>query len=111
DVADQGLGMDERSRNWANEMMSSAPRFDQLVLDNNRAEQLGLFTAARLAERRSISVEFGVSAYGGTRATVLLGQHLLASRNSEDVPTAAVTVPAQPAEGSTKSTKDGSEAE
>ncbi|GAB2753582.1 ATP-binding protein [Salinifilum aidingensis] len=98
DVADQGLGMDERSRNWANEMMVSAPRFDQLVLDNNRAEQLGLFTAARLAERRSISVEFGVSAYGGTRATVLLGQHLLESRNSEDVPTAAVTVPTQTVE-------------
>ncbi|GGI87976.1 histidine kinase [Saccharopolyspora subtropica] len=77
DIADQGLGMDQATRDRANAMMSEPPEFDRLVLENNKAEQLGLFTAARLAHRRDISVEFGVSAYGGTRATVLLPDRIL----------------------------------
>ncbi|KAA5838156.1 nitrate- and nitrite sensing domain-containing protein [Saccharopolyspora hirsuta] len=77
DIADQGLGMSEETRERANEMMSTPPEFDRLVLESNKAEQLGLFTAARLAHRRDIAVEFGVSAYGGTRATVLLPDRLL----------------------------------
>ncbi|MDA3650270.1 nitrate- and nitrite sensing domain-containing protein [Saccharopolyspora indica] len=77
DIADQGLGMNEETRERANQMMSAPPEFDRLVLESNKAEQLGLFTAARLAHRRDIAVEFGVSAYGGTRATVLLPNRLL----------------------------------
>ncbi|MER7081730.1 sensor histidine kinase [Saccharopolyspora kobensis] len=77
DIADQGLGMNEETRDRANQMMSAPPEFDRLVLESNKAEQLGLFTAARLAHRRDIAVEFGVSAYGGTRATVLLPNRLL----------------------------------
>jgi signal transduction histidine kinase len=77
DIADQGLGMESGTRHRANEMMSEPPEFDRLVLENNKAEQLGLFTAARLAHRRDIAVEFGVSAYGGTRATVLLPDRIL----------------------------------
>lgn len=77
EIADQGLGMDEAARDDANRMMSKPPEFDRLVLENNKAEQLGLFTAARLASRRDVAVEFGVSAYGGTRATVLLPDRIL----------------------------------
>lgn len=77
DIADQGLGMDAAARDHANSMMSEPPEFDRLVLENNKAEQLGLFTAARLAHRRDIAVKFGVSAYGGTRATVLLPDRIL----------------------------------
>lgn len=77
EIADQGLGMDEAAREHANRMMSQPPEFDRLVLENNKAEQLGLFTAARLASRRDVAVEFGVSAYGGTRATVLLPDRIL----------------------------------
>jgi signal transduction histidine kinase len=77
DIADQGLGMSQAARHRANSMMSEPPEFDRLVLENNKAEQLGLFTAARLAHRRDIAVEFGVSAYGGTRATVLLPDRIL----------------------------------
>ncbi|MGP4017663.1 sensor histidine kinase [Saccharopolyspora sp. 5N708] len=79
DIADQGLGMDPAIRDRANSMMSEPPEFDRLVLENNKAEQLGLFTAARLAQRREITVEFGVSAYGGTRATLLLPDRMLES--------------------------------
>ncbi|RRO19962.1 histidine kinase [Saccharopolyspora rhizosphaerae] len=77
DISDQGLGMDPETRRKANEMMHEPPEFDRLVLENNKAEQLGLFTAARLASRREISVEFGASAYGGARATVLLPHRIL----------------------------------
>lgn len=77
EIADQGLGMDEAAREHANRMMGQPPEFDRLVLENNKAEQLGLFTAARLAARRDVAVEFGVSAYGGTRATVLLPDRIL----------------------------------
>ncbi|MEV0697162.1 nitrate- and nitrite sensing domain-containing protein [Saccharopolyspora sp. NPDC050389] len=82
DIADQGLGMDAAIRDRANSMMSEPPEFDRLVLENNKAEQLGLFTAARLAQRREIAVEFGVSAYGGTRATVLFPDRILEADTS-----------------------------
>ncbi|MER7013599.1 nitrate- and nitrite sensing domain-containing protein [Saccharopolyspora sp. NPDC000359] len=104
DIADQGLGMSEETRGRANEMMSTPPEFDRLVLESNKAEQLGLFTAARLAHRRDIAVEFGVSAYGGTRATVLLPDRLLDADTSLttsngsgplDQPTAPTRVPAE----------------
>ncbi|QIZ33659.1 nitrate- and nitrite sensing domain-containing protein [Saccharopolyspora sp. ASAGF58] len=82
DIADQGLGMEAANRDHANSMMSEPPEFDRLVLENNKAEQLGLFTAARLAHRRDITVKFGVSAYGGTRATVLLPDRILDAENA-----------------------------
>lgn len=83
EISDQGLGMAPEIRERANEMMSSPPEFDRLVLESNKAEQLGLFTAARLAGRRDIGVEFGVSPYGGTRATVLLPDGILEQGTGE----------------------------
>src|SRR5690606_41596717 len=55
-----------------------------------------LFTAARLAERRDVHVEFGVSAYGGTRATVLLPDRILENPEPEQDQPEPEPVPAMP---------------
>ncbi|SEP09016.1 sensor histidine kinase [Amycolatopsis saalfeldensis] len=75
DVSDQGLGMKEGVRQWANGMMAEAPEFDAMAL---RADSsLGLFVVARLAAKLGITVTFDPSRYGGLRATVLIpAQHL-----------------------------------
>ncbi|GAA2362065.1 ATP-binding protein [Saccharopolyspora halophila] len=98
EISDQGLGMAPEIRERANEMMSSPPEFDRLVLESNKAEQLGLFTAARLAGRRDIGVEFGVSPYGGTRATVLLPDGILeqgVGESSENTGTLRIPAPGE----------------
>lgn len=79
DVSDQGLGMKDGVRQWANEMMAEAPEFDAMAL---RADSsLGLFVVARLAAKLGITVTFDPSRYGGLRATVLIpAQHLADSR-------------------------------
>lgn len=75
DVSDQGLGMKETVRDWANKMMAYTPEFDAMAL---RADSsLGLFVVARLASRLGITVTFDPSRYGGTRATVLIPSHIL----------------------------------
>lgn len=75
DVSDQGLGMTDATREWANAMMADAPEFDAMAL---RADSsLGLFVVARLASRLGITVTFDPSRYGGTRATVLIPSQLL----------------------------------
>ncbi|QFU91250.1 ATP-binding protein [Amycolatopsis sp. YIM 10] len=91
DVSDQGLGMKDSVRQWANEMMAEAPEFDAMAL---RADSsLGLFVVARLAAKLGITVTFDPSRYGGLRATVLIpSQHLAgeeAERNGEAEFTAA----------------------
>lgn len=75
DVSDQGLGMKEGVRQWANGMMAEAPEFDAMAL---RADSsLGLFVVARLAAKLGFTVTFDPSRYGGLRATVLIpAQHL-----------------------------------
>jgi signal transduction histidine kinase len=79
DVSDQGLGMKEGVRQWANEMMAEAPEFDAMAL---RADSsLGLFVVARLAAKLGMTVTFDPSRYGGLRATVLIpSQHLAGQR-------------------------------
>ncbi|WIY01869.1 ATP-binding protein [Amycolatopsis mongoliensis] len=75
DVSDQGLGMKDGVREWANAMMAEAPEFDAMAL---RADSsLGLFVVARLAAKLGMTVTFDPSRYGGLRATVLIpSQHL-----------------------------------
>ncbi|GAB3152655.1 sensor histidine kinase [Amycolatopsis sp. NPDC004378] len=75
DVSDQGLGMKDGVREWANAMMAEAPEFDAMAL---RADSsLGLFVVARLAAKLGMTVTFDPSRYGGLRATVLIPtQHL-----------------------------------
>ncbi|MEU4246427.1 ATP-binding protein [Amycolatopsis sp. NPDC026612] len=76
DVSDQGLGMKDGVREWANAMMAEAPEFDAMAL---RADSsLGLFVVARLAAKLGMIVTFDPSRYGGLRATVLIpAQHLV----------------------------------
>ncbi|MFD9890291.1 nitrate- and nitrite sensing domain-containing protein [Amycolatopsis sp. NPDC059027] len=82
DVSDQGLGMKEGIREWANAMMAEAPEFDAMAL---RADSsLGLFVVARLASRLGITVTFDISRYGGTRATVLVPTRHLAGEQPEE---------------------------
>ena len=77
DVADQGLGMKDDVREWANRMMSEPPEFDAMALKADSS--LGLFVVARLAARLGLKVMFDSSRYGGTRATILIPSDLLAS--------------------------------
>ncbi|TNC24229.1 sensor histidine kinase [Amycolatopsis alkalitolerans] len=77
DVADQGLGMTDEVRDWANRMMAEPPEFDAMALKADAS--LGLFVVARLAARLGINVMFDTSRYGGTRATVLIPTELLAT--------------------------------
>ena len=82
DVSDQGLGMKDGVRDWANAMMANAPEFDAMAL---RADSsLGLFVVARLASRLGIAVTFDPSRYGGTRATVLIPTQHLAGEQPAD---------------------------
>src|SRR3954469_13858644 len=90
DVSDQGLGMKDGVRDWANAMMAEAPEFDAMAL---RADStLGLFVVARLAARLRITVTFDPSRYGGLRATVLIPTQHLAG---EDTDQAGETSPAE----------------
>ncbi|WP_277068183.1 sensor histidine kinase [Saccharomonospora viridis] len=76
DIADQGLGMKDEVREWANKMMSEPPEFDAMAMKADAS--LGLFVVARLATRLGAHVTFDSSRYGGTRATVLLPTSILA---------------------------------
>ncbi|WP_410597360.1 nitrate- and nitrite sensing domain-containing protein [Amycolatopsis sp. lyj-23] len=85
DVSDQGLGMKDAVRDWANAMMAEAPEFDAMAL---RADSsLGLFVVARLAARLGITVTFDPSRYGGLRATVLIPTQHLAGEDADHVGT------------------------
>lgn len=85
DVSDQGLGMKDAVRDWANAMMAEAPEFDAMAL---RADSsLGLFVVARLAAKLGVTVTFDPSRYGGLRATVLVPtQHLAAEQPADQRP-------------------------
>lgn len=77
DIADQGFGMTEEKREWANRMMAEPPEFDAMAL---RADSsLGLFVVAQLAGRLGVQVMFDSSRFGGTRATVLIPSEKLAT--------------------------------
>ncbi|MEU0535351.1 sensor histidine kinase [Amycolatopsis tolypomycina] len=97
DVSDQGLGMKDGVREWANAMMAEAPEFDAMAL---RADSsLGLFVVARLAARLGITVTFDPSRYGGLRATVLIpaqhlaGEHADQTGDTSPAETTAVLAP------------------
>ncbi|GAB3299344.1 sensor histidine kinase [Parasphingorhabdus pacifica] len=87
EVEDHGPGMDEPERNAANAMFDAPPEFDAMALRDDT--RLGLFVVARLAAKHGIGVELRTSAYGGTRAVVLLPNEL------------TVSVPEPPANGDT----------
>ncbi|GAA3353877.1 hypothetical protein GCM10020366_08720 [Saccharopolyspora gregorii] len=75
EVEDRGLGLADEDLEAANAMLSGPPEFDAMALRSD--SRLGLFVVARLADRHEISVELRTSAYGGTRAVVLLPSKLI----------------------------------
>jgi hypothetical protein len=75
EVEDQGLGIEPARADDLNNMLSNPPDFGIMALSSE--PRLGLFVVARLAARHGISVTLRESAYGGTRAIVLVRNELL----------------------------------
>ncbi|GAA2144609.1 nitrate- and nitrite sensing domain-containing protein [Kitasatospora kazusensis] len=90
EVEDRGLGMDEDQLRAANELMSSPPRMDVLA----RADdiRLGFYVIARLAAAHGLRIEFRPSAFGGTRAVLLVPDELVSSGESQERPARPVMV-------------------
>jgi signal transduction histidine kinase len=75
EVEDQGLGIEAARADDLNNMLTNPPDFGIMALSSE--PRLGLFVVARLAARHGISVTLRESAYGGTRAIVLVRNELL----------------------------------
>ncbi|WP_051362908.1 sensor histidine kinase [Amycolatopsis thermoflava] len=76
EIEDQGLGIEPEQAEELNAMLREPPDFSVMAL--SAEPRLGLFVVARLASRHGISVTLRDSAYGGTRAIVLVRSELLA---------------------------------
>ncbi|MEV5716293.1 nitrate- and nitrite sensing domain-containing protein [Amycolatopsis mediterranei] len=76
EVEDQGLGLEPDQTEEINAMLAAPPDFGIMALSDE--PRLGLFVVARLAARHGIQVHLRESAYGGTRAIVLVRTDLLA---------------------------------
>ncbi|TWE13646.1 sensor histidine kinase [Prauserella muralis] len=95
EVEDQGLGIEPEQCEQLNEMLRNPPDFSIMALSEE--PRLGLFVVARLADKHGIVVTLRESAYGGTRAIVLVKSDLLSPLPEADDSTPAVedVVPAQ----------------
>jgi signal transduction histidine kinase len=69
-VEDQGLGIEHAERERLNETLRHPPDFQVMALSGQR--HLGLFVIGQLAQRHGITVTLLESAYGGTKAIVLI---------------------------------------
>jgi len=76
EVEDQGLGLEPEQTDEINTMLTDPPDFGIMALSEE--PRLGLFVVGRLAARHGIQVHLRESAYGGTRAIVLVRTDLLA---------------------------------
>nr|WP_232541642.1 nitrate- and nitrite sensing domain-containing protein [Nocardia bovistercoris] len=76
EVEDQGLGIRFEERERLNELLREPQEFQELALAGRR--HLGLFVVSRLARQHAISVNLQESAYGGTKAVVLIPSAQLA---------------------------------
>ncbi|UOX88908.1 nitrate- and nitrite sensing domain-containing protein [Amycolatopsis sp. FBCC-B4732] len=90
EVEDQGLGLEPDQTEEINTMLASPPDFGIMALSDE--PRLGLFVVARLAARHGIQVHLRESAYGGTRAIVLVRTDLLAPL-AESEPEQPITPP------------------
>ncbi|HKS48051.1 MAG TPA: nitrate- and nitrite sensing domain-containing protein, partial [Amycolatopsis sp.] len=77
EIEDQGLGIEPERMDEVNAMLRNPPDFSVMAL--SAEPRLGLFVVARLASRQNIGVTLRNSAYGGTRAIVLVRSELLTS--------------------------------
>jgi hypothetical protein len=75
EIEDQGLGIEADRVDDLNNMLANPPDFGIMAL--SAEPRLGLFVVARLAARHGIGVSLRESAYGGTRAIVLVRNELL----------------------------------
>ncbi|WP_314172099.1 sensor histidine kinase [Streptomyces winkii] len=75
EVIDRGLGMDAEQYEHLNQLLADPPEPDVTRL--GEIPQLGLFVVALLANRIGLEITLGRSAYGGTKAVVLLPSELL----------------------------------
>ncbi len=75
EIEDQGIGMEDEELERFNEMLRNPPDFSFMALSDE--PRLGLFVVARLAAKHNFSVTLRDSAYGGTRAIVLVRSELL----------------------------------
>ncbi len=80
EIEDQGLGIEADRAGELNDMLANPPDFGIMALSSE--PRLGLFVVARLAARHGISVALRESAYGGTRAIVLVRNELLGPDSS-----------------------------
>ncbi|MGV9359509.1 nitrate- and nitrite sensing domain-containing protein [Amycolatopsis sp. NPDC003731] len=90
EVEDQGLGLEPDQTEEINAMLADPPDFGIMALSDE--PRLGLFVVARLAARHGIQVHLRESAYGGTRAIVLVRTDLLAPL-AESEPEQPITPP------------------
>ena len=95
EVEDQGLGIPSDRREQYNGMLADPPDFSVDTLRDDT--RLGLFVVARLADRHGIRITLLESAYGGTRAVVLVPVDLLTVEDERSGAPAAGPAPA-PAE-------------
>ncbi|OLF13579.1 sensor histidine kinase [Actinophytocola xanthii] len=82
EIEDQGLGIEGGRIESLNQMLQQPPDFGIMALSTE--PRLGLFVVARLAARHGISVTLRESAYGGTRAIVLVRADLLTEAPSPE---------------------------
>ncbi|HVV09467.1 nitrate- and nitrite sensing domain-containing protein [Amycolatopsis sp.] len=80
EIDDQGLGMPAEDRDRFNEMFADPPDFGVMALTGD--SRIGFFVVARLAAQHDIRVSLLESAYGGTRAVVMIPNSALAQAKS-----------------------------
>ncbi|MGN9781321.1 sensor histidine kinase [Nonomuraea sp. ZG12] len=78
EIEDRGLGMEPEQYTAANALLRSPPRLD--VLTHADDVRLGLYVVARLSANLGLQVELRPSAFGGSRAIVLLPESLVVDR-------------------------------
>lgn len=105
EVEDQGLGIEAERRAEFNRMLANPPEFSVMTLSEE--PRLGLFVVARLAGRHGINVTLRESAYGGTRAIVLLRTEIIHTE-SEPEPVEPTRRPAQVEAPPVRTTSPGS---
>ncbi|OQO90902.1 histidine kinase [Saccharomonospora piscinae] len=92
EIEDQGIGMEPEELERLSEMLRNPPDFSFMALSEE--PRLGLFVVARLAAKHGFTVTLRESAYGGTRAIVLVRADLLSELDDgEDTPAGDAAAP------------------
>ncbi|WP_327070146.1 sensor histidine kinase [Kitasatospora sp. NBC_01302] len=91
EIEDRGLGMEPEQYEAANTLMRRPPRMDVLAQADDI--RLGLYVVARLADTLGLRVEFRPSAFGGTRAVVLIPDELVSDDSAVPAPTVLAAAP------------------